>query len=70
EEAIALAASEDIEGQAAAQVGLAEVMVMLGNPSEAVNLLDEAQVNYQQLGDSERVEALQQRSLTLADSNR
>jgi len=70
EQAIEFAiASEDMEGQAAAQVGLAEVMNMLGEPEQAIRLFNQAKAGYEALGDSQRVEELQMRTQELAVSN-
>lgn len=70
EQAIEFAiASEDIEGEAAAQAGLAEVMNMLGEPEQAIRLFNQAKAGYEALGDSQRVEELQMRTQELAVSN-
>ncbi|MEQ8995232.1 MAG: tetratricopeptide repeat protein [Coleofasciculus sp. B1-GNL1-01] len=70
EQAIELAiASENIEGQAKAQVGLAEVMIMLGKTEQAIRLFNQAQAGYEALGDSQRVEELQMRTQELAVSS-
>ncbi|MFP5269139.1 tetratricopeptide repeat protein [Coleofasciculus sp.] len=70
EQAIELAiASEDIEGQAKAQVGLAEVMIMLGKPEQAIRLFNQAQAGYEALGHSQRVEELHIRTQELAVFN-
>lgn len=70
EQAIELAiASENIEGQAKAQAGLAEVMIMLGKREQAIRLFNQAKAGYEALGNSQRVEELQMRTQELAVSN-
>ena len=52
--------TEDVEGQAEAQVGLAQVEYGLGKKTEAIEWLTQAQTNYQKLGDMSKVEEVQQ----------
>ncbi len=62
QQAIALAtASQDAEGLAMAQAGLAEVQEMLGKRDQAIQLLRQAKTGFEALGDSERVTELQAR---------
>ncbi|MDJ0690143.1 MAG: tetratricopeptide repeat protein [Xenococcaceae cyanobacterium MO_188.B32] len=49
--------TEDLEGQAEAQVGLGQVE---GKKTEAIGWLTQAQTNYQRLGDRSKVEEVQQ----------
>ncbi len=70
EQAIELViASENIEGQAKAKAGLAEVMIMLGKREQAIRLFNQAKAGYEALGNSQRVEELQMRTQELAVSN-
>lgn len=70
EQAIELAiASENIESQAKAQAGLAEVMIMLGKREQAIRLFNQAKAGYEALGNSQRVKELQMRTQELAVSN-
>lgn len=69
QQAIALAtASQDTEGLAMAQAGLAEVNEMLGKRDQAVQFLKQAQTGFETLGDSERVTELQARLKELGAS--
>ena len=52
--------TEDVEGQAEAQVGLGQVEYGLGKKTEAIEWLTQAQTNYQKLGDRSKVEEVQQ----------
>ena len=62
EQAIALASIEgNIEAQAQAQAGLVEVKIMLGQTDAAIELLEQAQIAYEILQDTERAEELKQR---------
>ncbi len=69
QQAIALAtSSQDREGLAMAQAGLAEVKEMLGKRDQAVQLLRQAQTGFEALGDLERVTELQARLKKLGAS--
>jgi len=62
QEAITLAtASQDQEGLALAQAGLAEVKVMLGQREQAAPLFSQALAGFQALGDGERAGELRER---------
>lgn len=52
--------TQDLEGQAEAKVGLGQVEYGLGKKTEAIEWLNQAQTNYQNLGDSTKVEEVQQ----------
>ena len=52
--------TEDVEGQAKAQVGLGQVEYGLGKKTETIEWLTQAQTNYQKLGDRSKVEEVQQ----------
>ena len=54
-------AADNVETQAAAQEGLAEVMIALGDEKGALALLEAATTGYQTLGDTVRVAAIQAR---------
>lgn len=62
--------AKEIEGQAAAAARLGEVYAALGNSDKAIRWLQEAQVQYESLGASKRVRALenQQSKLELQTS--
>jgi hypothetical protein len=67
-EAVKLApATEEIEEQAAAKSGLSQVSLALNRQDEAVRLLEEAVVGYEQLEDTQRVNALKEELRRLTD---
>lgn len=67
-EAVRLAqATEEIEEQAAAKSGLSQVSLALNRQDEAVRLLEEAVVGYEQLEDTQRVNELKEELRKLTD---
>ena len=57
--------TEDVEGQAEAQVGLGEAEYGLNNKEEAIAWLKKAQENYLLLGDRSQVQELEKRALLI-----
>jgi len=67
----ALARSEqlhDVEGQALAQYALGRIKEAVGNLDEAVRHLDQAKAQYQQVGDAQMVEEIEQQLVALPTS--
>jgi tetratricopeptide (TPR) repeat protein len=54
-------AAEDIQELAAVKAGLGEVKFALNDKDEAIRLLEEAKVDYENLGDAQRAEEVKER---------